>query len=335
MLSILSVVPDRSSPTATWWSFIASVRAGDEEGAEMCWVAEDREVALEYDPDLPENHPDTVMAEEIYGDAARVLVGGSNAYSGLADFPEDFAMWVSLSRRGGLWLLTWDDRDVLRGVTRNWWTKTTRHFVYHYRDFHLSEELMESNERHFERVSSTLGVEIDGKLDCFLVGSERDEILLKGDLAIPDYAGPGYVVSGNDSLIHEINHVMNAELGGRALRFFDEGLAVYLESEDHTMKSVPVDILARDELSKGVFKGARDLMQPEVFNAAKLQKPDRYAVAASFVKYIVENYGMDRFKELYRQVSAGKRDEVFLRVLGEPLERVDKAWQEYLESVGL
>jgi len=343
LLFILSLVPDRSTPAATWQSFIAAVRSGDKEGIELCWTAEDREVMLEYDLDFPENYLNTVLAEEIYGDVARVLVGRpsidtarrAHPVSAETLIPEDFAVWMSLVKRRNSWLLTWDDRDVLRHVTRNWRTKTTRHFIYHYRDFHPSEELMEANEKHLQRVASILWVQVSRKVECFLVGSERDVRLLRGHETCSDCAGPGYIISGPGSLLHEINHIVAAELGHCALQFFDEGLAIYLESDEHTMRGISVDILARDELNKGICKSASDLMQPKMFNAAKLHGSHGYASAASFVKYIIENYGMDRLKQLYRQINIENRYRIFREVYGKSLAEIDETWQKYLRSLRL
>ena len=345
LLFTLSLIPDRSTPTATWHSFIAAIRSEDKETVEQCWAAEDRKVILGYDLDFPKNYLNTVLVEEVYDDVARVLVGRSNTDTAHCapilsaseeksiPIPEDFTIWVSLVKRRNLWFLTWDDRAVLRHVTQNWWTKTTKHFIYHYHDFCPSEELMEANERHLQRVASILGVEVDKKVDCFLVGSEFDEKLLRGHETASDCAGTGYIISGSESLLHEINHIVAAELGQCGLQFFDEGLAIYLESDDHTMKGISVDILARRELDKAICKSASDLMQPKAFNAARLHGCQGYASAASFVKYIIAEYGMDRFKELYKQINKKNYREVFRRVYGKSLTKADEAWQEYLRSL--
>jgi hypothetical protein len=129
-------------------------------------------------------------------------------------------------------------------------------------------------------------------------------------------------------LLHEIVHIYAPNDN----RFLAEGLAVYLQYKlggnlTSFMGENTLDDLVRDRISES------DSLQ--VYNKVRTPRPlginlqdvdgrkTAYIVGGSFVGYLIEQYGLQKFKDVYESDDYSKID-------GKSLEIFEKEWRDYL-----
>jgi len=148
------------------------------------------------------------------------------------------------------------------------------------------------------------------------------------------------VTSGHVTTVHEVAHVF----APNANRFLAEGLAVY--AQDH-LKGPPafpnfganLNILARsyaDRANLAVLDAAATPKPPRLMSTT-LDAREVYIVAGSFVRFLIETYGLPEFRELYAmtplvpgQRRPGKLDR-WEKVYGLTMDELSSRWRESLD----
>jgi hypothetical protein len=116
---------------------------------------------------------------------------------------------------------------------------------------------------------------------------------------------------------HELVHVVGFRLG-RPGAFFQEGLAVHLGDSGH-YQGAAVDRVAR-RLQRGLPL-SRTISQ---FDAR--QPGDGYALAGSFVGYLVKRHGLPQLAAFFRATLRNTPDAAFLMVYGQTLDQAGALW---------
>jgi hypothetical protein len=149
----------------------------------------------------------------------------------------------------------------------------------------------------------------------------------------------GSVQSGQASVQHEVVHVF----APNANRFLAEGLATYAHERLGGNKSFPnfgEDLhRAAKPLAADADMAALDRVATPDRLQAGLEERECYIVAASFLRFLIERDGMDRFRALYaltplvpraREAGAPERWE---RVYGRPFEALVADWRAALKAL--
>jgi hypothetical protein len=122
---------------------------------------------------------------------------------------------------------------------------------------------------------------------------------------------------------HELVHATAAPLGAAPV-FFSEGLAVALTVQGH-WRGAPIDAAASRALGAS---GLRFVL------AGFGQEPDRdYAIAGSFVAFLLERYGIDPFMAFMRGASRGWLS-AFRCAYDRQFADLERAWHEELMRGG-
>jgi hypothetical protein len=109
---------------------------------------------------------------------------------------------------------------------------------------------------------------------------------------------------------HEVTHVF----APNANRLLAEGLATYAHEHLKGGKAYPnngVDLhQAATRFAEVDLEELERVATPERLQQPGLDEPSAYIVAGSFVRFIIERYGMDRFRHLYDStpLAPGKRE---------------------------
>jgi hypothetical protein len=167
---------------------------------------------------------------------------------------------------------------------------------------------------------------------------------------------------GRAAITHELTHV-NAP---NEVRFLGEGFPTYLEEKMGNIKAYPllndhiecgianyednfkkpvqrVDLVRFDGVptKRGVFLGDDIGLEPafpKSKNGVDRRRAFSYLVSASFVKFLVESQGLDRFKALYDLTpltphKAAKADPArYQQSLGKPLSELQSNWLTWLRG---
>jgi hypothetical protein len=231
---------------------------------------------------------------------------------------------------------------------RDWLTYESRHFVFHYApNYSRSRDIAtfaSARDKAFDQNCAYLKVSLAGKTD-FYIYDELDE-----GFAVPDW---NVILADDDQSIgHEMTHIVAYHIAGnrQKSKLLDEGIATWLNQstviKDH-------HYAAWDYIQTNGLPSLSELARPRTF---RHQRPPPYLPAASFVGYLIENYGLDdfrrlwtanaRYPELYSNVEdlklanyfpsiPGERahfESTVSEVYGRALNELDTEWRAWLES---
>jgi hypothetical protein len=221
--------------------------------------------------------------------------------------------------------------ELLRREGFVWKSAATEHLRLHFEPGGLAEtrieELKIRQEKAYARNLQLLKTGgFSFQTDVFIVASrERMKKLIGHEIngvAYSDTKVVCFVFSEkiNASGSHEIMHVMAAAAwGARPQTWLNEGLAVYADDRWHGYELHDLNKYLRQEkklipLKKliGNFRGHPNLVS--------------YPQAGSFVKYLYEQYGVEKIRELWKKGAV--KD--FKRVLGKDLAALETEWHDKL-----
>ncbi len=147
------------------------------------------------------------------------------------------------------------------------------------------------------------------------------------------------VASGRTTTVHEVTHVF----APNAHRFLAEGLAVYAHDRLNGPSAFPnfgADIAKLASVYAGraniaVLDKAPTPTPPHLMSST-LGAREVYIVAGSFVRFLIEDFGLPKFRELYAMTPLvpGKREldtpERWERVYGLSIDQLSSKWLEKL-----
>ncbi len=184
-----------------------------------------------------------------------------------------------------------------------------------------------------------LNVEYDGQMSIYLV----PRVFWQGAAAYADkvqlisYLDRNY--SGVETwsyFTHEGTHALAQDLpqpkenGGGPDGVLTEGLAVWASGGHYRRE--PIDAWAAVTAASDEYLPLADLRAGPFYD---FQHEVSYLEAASFVKYLVERYGLDTLKDLYSQATGDEtRDEDLVQHLfGSGYAELEAGWLDHLDSV--
>jgi hypothetical protein len=215
----------------------------------------------------------------------------------------------------------------------DWHTNKTKNFVFHWmqsRPFPTGS--MVNQQRLFDGFAEQLGVESNVVIKYYLypdTATIQDALSLRGiqyvswdDLEI-------HTINPNDN--HEIIHFITDEYG-QAPRSIAEGTVFWLYGE---WQGEPVHVAAAKLLNRKVLPTVEDLTNYLTF--ANLDPAITIPAAASFVGYIFERFGTERFLELHRVMSGSNSyatfSQAFQKVYENSCKEVESEWRLVLSNI--
>jgi hypothetical protein len=151
----------------------------------------------------------------------------------------------------------------------------------------------------------------------------------------------GVVRRGEAATVHEVVHVF----APNANRFLAEGLAVYAHEYLNGPSAYPnfgedLHRAAKPLAATADIATLEQMATPVVLALdGRLDGKQAYIVAGSFVRFLIERHGMDRFRSLYEltPLRPGERDagspERWGETIGIPLEQAIAEWRDHLSAL--
>lgn len=211
-----------------------------------------------------------------------------------------------------------------------WQPYESEHFIFFYQEDHLTLEEMaviaETQEALFSRITTLLHIEYTGKITYYLYGDRNDFEGIPGAYTVGsevqylcvfcvDFCKNGL----NDA--HEMTHALDIVIGSQ-YGFLAEGLAVYVE--DYSVNKVNLHSIIKILYTENRLTPLEDLV--EDFWCDILYN---YDIAGSFATFLIEEYGTEQFKQLYR-----RPPEFFsyLDVYDKSLEELEAEWISVIQE---
>ena len=261
--------------------------------------------------------------------ARRALIGACVALPALAR-AQDAAPPPGASAADDTSWMTDLDRRVLAALTA---TRESGPLVVHWRPGDLTPEQLDedvaANVAYFHELEGKLAMSYAGRIHVFLYKDKPDmRATTEGDADIAFSTGTVSVHQLHDFRgVHELTHIFALQFPGSADGagpdlFLTEGLATAMAESD---QGVAVDAWAAMYLRLGKLPELSALRCDFMGAAPKHVHP--YHVAASFVKSLVDRFGIEKVKRYYENsTEAGM-------VFGVPLPRLERDWRETLAAL--
>jgi hypothetical protein len=127
---------------------------------------------------------------------------------------------------------------------------------------------------------------------------------------------------------HEDTHLLSISLGA-AIFLFSEGLAEFM-SEKWNQKDI--DFWAKKYLKKNKLYSLKFLTNDK--NWRRIDEEIVYPQAGSLIRYLIKIYGLEKFKEVYKNLSREKTNRQNIKitedVYSKPIKELEEDWKRYL-----
>jgi hypothetical protein len=223
----------------------------------------------------------------------------------------------------------------------------TEHFEIYYYKGSLAEreinEIVRGRESAFREISDLLGIKYDRKIRLVFYPDAETK---KKEIG---HIGDGYAFSNNIVEVynektkldpfHELAHILAGKLGDPPA-MFNEGFAVYvsekLGSDALRYLGSPgktIDVVTGVHYREGKLFKLEELLRFTEIGSEESKPEISYPEAASVVKYLVETYGLQKFRQLYQQAKNSSRaaeglknKEILKEIYGKPLSEIEQEW---------
>ena len=219
----------------------------------------------------------------------------------------------------------------------------SEHFVFYsspgtpaYED---RESLAKEHEAALATASEFLGVQPNDRIVMFFYRDQATKRMCTG------HTGDGYA-EGNTIVevynqdvhldpYHEITHVVAGQIGSPPA-MFNEGLATWMQ-KDHVWKGESVDTTAARLLKDGRLIPLAQLLERDEIGSRNDDGQVAYPQSASFVGFLIQTYGKEKFLKAYAEQKNGEGDGAtrqniarLRKVFGQPLDQIEKTWRDSL-----
>lgn len=228
-----------------------------------------------------------------------------------------------------------------------WIKRESSHYVFHYFKDSLAEKeiekIIEIQEQSYKKIMKILELKNKRKIDYYLYFSEKIKEFLMGDSGygnaiwikikkiknwVPEKFEVHCVYNNKIKCIgpHEDTHLLSLSYGV-ATFLFSEGLAEFM---DEKWQDKDIDIWARDYFKKNKLYSIKFLMENK--NWDKVDEMIVYPQSGSFVKYLINIYGIEKFKKIYQELSRNKTLRANIRIIekicSDSIENIEKNWKK-------
>ena len=231
--------------------------------------------------------------------------------------------------------------------------RSTKHFdIYHFKDSTAAKEIdkiAEEKDKGFEEICKFLGRDSD--LRIRLVFFENGQI----KHAETGHQGRGWaygntiveVYNEQEQLdpFHETTHVLMRPFGNPPA-LFNEGFAVYMSErlgahalEDLSGGRATIYERVRELKSKGEWIELEELITYEEIGSHESRPPVAYAEAASFIKFLIDQYGKDKFLQAYQELKNSDNNIIhwtnkmaLQKIYGKQLSELKKEWKKAFQE---
>jgi hypothetical protein len=233
---------------------------------------------------------------------------------------------IFLSMSGQVWV---DDLELTVDAGAEppyakWQKKETKHLTLRYSPDPgvgaAVPELAKRMDAAYEQIKKALAVDYDDRITIYLYkdGDEGQRLVGRElDFAEPDSRMVHQTI--HSTLSHEMTHCIAHAIGYAQTGLFGEGLAVYCNGDKP------------EETHRAAAKLLADGKLPSVAAMLKdfRKQENGYPAAGSFCGFVIETYGIEKFKRLYVQTDPAA---VAQDVLGAPLDEIEKSWLTKLKT---
>ncbi len=195
-----------------------------------------------------------------------------------------------------------------------WNRKNTERIIFNYRaGMEVSNEEVEILEKRLRDIEEFFGVTLDQKINYYICTYPKEVYELaygmENKTAIGTYVfKTDSIYTINDTMdFHEITHGVEYIINPNYNISLGEGLAVFFgegEIGSPIVLDRPLEDISRELVIKNEFKNINDIL-------TEFQQEEDYIISGSLVTFLLKEYSIDQFKELFKKLPRNpNKDEI-------------------------
>ncbi len=225
---------------------------------------------------------------------------------------------------------------------KRWLTRETDHYIFRYFQNSEAEKdvamIVTTQEKAFKKIIAFLDIKPpEKKIEYYYYPDKEVKETLMGDdwyaQSIYDEFRIHVVYTRDIKPLgeHEDTHLLSLPWG-ISIGFFQEGLAEFMVG--HAWDGKSHISYVQEGFSKHLYLPLSDFFEHEAWLRTDDSKPLHfYSLVGSFTTYLINNYGRDKFKDLYmntrRDYTRTENQAVFEKIYG-PIGSVEKGFRVYI-----
>ncbi|MCE5340181.1 MAG: hypothetical protein LLF92_03525 [Planctomycetaceae bacterium] len=246
-------------------------------------------------------------------------------------------------------VLMWQDWE--KRLLPDMQKRSTAHFDFYYSKYSTArndiDEICAQREKGFQEICQFLGKNSDAQITFIFFEDEKTKVQETG------HQGKGWAYGSTIVEVynrqtkldpyHEIAHVL-MQAYGNPPALFGEGFAVYISEhlganalEYLGGEKLTVHQRTNDLKNKGQWIPLSQLITYTEIGSTESKPEIAYPLAGSFVKFLIDTYGKDKFLQAYRQLKNSDKTDVqkqniksIEQICGESLEQLEQEWEKSL-----
>ncbi len=195
-------------------------------------------------------------------------------------------------------------------MNTNWKTTETEHYIFHYKTGSLAErelaEITSLQESCFKEITDTLKIESHTKIHYYLCDTRKEVMQESGfeyeingiALCNPDNPKIYAIYTADNRCIgfHEDTHAIACQLAYPDSIAIIEGLAMHF---DKVWWKIPNELCVYVYLKDNKYESVEHLILDNQ-HFYQISDSISYPIMGAFTTYIIEKYGIDKYKLLYQ-----------------------------------
>ena len=203
------------------------------------------------------------------------------------------------------------------------------------------ERVLKEHEWHYAAIVNELQLQKPPKVISYIYRTREQKTRLTGVggsvFAKPWNAMIHVEYSHDDvmALRHELTHILAGEFGAPVFKAswqtgLSEGLSEAIEWEAGS--------LTHHQWAQSIVKGQIDNRASPIYTMKNTgfwsqRVTVSYFISGSFVRWLIDTYGIDKFKTVFHNAKLNFSDKLYTRAYGKSLEQLTQEWLEFLKTV--
>ncbi|UCG57479.1 MAG: hypothetical protein JSU70_21760 [Phycisphaerales bacterium] len=264
------------------------------------------------------------------------------------------AWTIDLVREAGQWKVDWISGYTPRILQwQNWEQRllpkmekrSTKHFdIYYFKDStaegHI-DSIATQKEESYRNICESLGKDFDLRIRAILFEDRQSKHRATGHQGAGWAYGNTIVEVYNEQEkvdpYHETTHILMGNIGSPPA-LLNEGFAVYMQV-GQMWNSEHIDITAARLAQQGKLAPLNELITRTEIGSRSDDGEVAYPQSASFVKFLIDKHGKDKFVQAYKELKGSddtavhrQNTEKLAQIYGESLAQLEQQWKNVLLS---
>lgn len=225
----------------------------------------------------------------------------------------------------------------------DWELAKSDHFDIYYRlnsyAYENIEEIIQVQENAYHHILEQLDIEYNEVISIYIFSSPEDAgwdhvqglAYNRQKIVLGVYSKEGKSIGVEGAACHEITHVITWHaIGKYGTIFLNEGIAVAMDGQWHNQAENFTDLHLWAK--KFILEGKLSTLQELINNWSAKEGNITYPVSGSFVLYLLDHYGAEKFKKMLVEAHKNNFEQKCQDIYGLDFSNLEEQWRQFVLS---